>query len=248
MRDLGIISHTKSQHHDLPESFKIFVWNVNKKNGTRAKEYLKTVCKDEFAICLFQEFCLPKKGTEPYEELENTSLIFAPNLRRRKFLCGVATTSQYNIARPQKIITKKRELRLTTRKVSLITEHTLHNQETLTIINIHAINFVNPKAFRFELERIKQVASMIQGPLIIAGDFNSWHKKRTSFLISDFCKDLELKIVGIRDAHNVKKFFNQHLDHIFYRDLELIDSGTDNTKKLSDHNPLYATFRPLSQK
>jgi endonuclease/exonuclease/phosphatase (EEP) superfamily protein YafD len=78
--------------------------------------------------------------------------------------------------------------------------------------------------------------------MIVAGDFNTWNGKRMDFL-REFTYDLSLTEVYFNDNSKQKKVFTNCLDYIFYRGLNLIASKVIDAKKISDHNPIVATFK-----
>ena len=140
------------------------------------------------------------------------------------------------------ILTKKRELIYATHKVALITQHKLPNGEILLIANLHAINFVKNDDFNHELQTIKSAIASHKGAMIVAGDFNTWNTKRVESL-QKFAHDLALSQVEFHDSTHLKRVFSNTLDHIFYRELQLLDSKIIDSKKMSDHNPIIARFR-----
>ena len=81
-----------------------------------------------------------------------------------------------------------------------------------------------------------------EGAIIIAGDFNSWNKKRVDIL-NWFCRELKLSKTIIENSDKIKSFLKYDLDHIFYRGLSLDFATVLECNKLSDHNPLYAYFK-----
>ena len=139
------------------------------------------------------------------------------------------------------LLSKKRELAYATHKVTLITRHKISHNKQLMIVNLHAINFVKNSDFYHELNSIKATIKSHKGAMIVAGDFNTWNVQRVSYL-KEFTYDLSLKEVGFSDDANIKKVFSNSLDYIFYRELELTYSKVIDTKKISDHNPIIATF------
>lgn len=83
-----------------------------------------------------------------------------------------------------------------------------------------------------------------KGKMIVAGDFNTWNKKRMSKL-HELRENLGLEMVPFKQGDHVKSFMGKHLDFIFYRGVELIEHSVDKEKGLSDHNPLFAQFRKI---
>jgi endonuclease/exonuclease/phosphatase family metal-dependent hydrolase len=107
--------------------------------------------------------------------------------------------------------------------------------------NIHMVNFtINLADYRAQLEKIAEVLSQHQGPLIISGDFNSWDTARRKIL-ANITQELGVWEVAFDTDHR-KTFMGQPLDHVFYRKLVPLEALTEKVTT-SDHNPMLVTFR-----
>ncbi len=231
------------QHNCLPKEFSLLVWNVHKENQEllfqeKLKELLRHFPSD---FLLFQEVKHPK--TTPYS-LQHYSYAIASNIETSKNIFGVVTAANVSFEKVDTAITSQRELGLATHKSLLITQHKLSNGELFHLINLHSINFVSLKSFTLALEKIKIALASIDGPMIIGGDFNNWSNKRIK-AIGLFQKELGLKKAHVGEHHHIKSIFSKPLDHIFYRGMKLLKAEAIDTKKVSDHNPIYATFTLL---
>jgi len=113
--------------------------------------------------------------------------------------------------------------------------------ETLAIANVHSINFeLAPDVYRAQLEALADMLAGHRGPIIFAGDFNTWNDARDA-VVGEIAARLGLTELNLRvDQRAV--FFGRHLDHIFIRGLQLIDVAAIPVTS-SDHNPLAATLR-----
>ena len=114
------------------------------------------------------------------------------------------------------------------------------SRETLAIANVHSINFeLAPDVYRAQLEALADALAGHRGPIIFAGDFNTWNDARDA-VVAEIAARLGLTELNLRvDQRAV--FFGRHLDHIFIRGLQLIDVGAIPVTS-SDHNPLAATL------
>ncbi len=110
----------------------------------------------------------------------------------------------------------------------------------LLVLNVHAINFVTNHKFCSQMEQIIESVENHQGPVILAGDFNTWSSKRTSILLN-IVKTLRLTKVNIVGSPR-KRHFNKTLDHIFYRGLQVIKHQSLKQIGSSDHHPLEVVF------
>ena len=109
------------------------------------------------------------------------------------------------------------------------------------VVNIHSINFsLGTESFYQQLEKIEELLSRHNGPVIFSGDLNSWSKKRMAIL-KDFSIRLGLKAVKFTKQHRAK-YFGRNIDHIYYRQLTVTDARVIQVNS-SDHNPMLVSFR-----
>jgi endonuclease/exonuclease/phosphatase (EEP) superfamily protein YafD len=127
-------------------------------------------------------------------------------------------------------------------KTILITRYPLSGTEkSLLLANIHMINFsLDLDAYRAQLERIAEILSHHRGPLIIAGDFNSWSTERMNIL-SGITQQLGVEAVTFNTDHRTT-FMGHQVDHVYYRQLEALEAISEKVTT-SDHNPMMVTFR-----
>lgn len=234
------IKSLRHQEKNCSESLTIMCWNVAKLTlNTTYKKYIKSIIENEkLDILLLQEV---KKQITQELDICDYSYVLSPNIQTRQHIFGVLSAFKISCEDVVPLLTKKRELAYMTRKSTLITQHEISHNKKLLIVNLHAINFVKNSDFFHELNAIEQKIKSHKGPMIVAGDFNTWNVQRVRFL-KEFSDHLSLKKVCFEDDPNLKRVFSNSLDHIFYRDLELMDSKVMDSKKISDHNPIIATF------
>lgn len=232
------------QEHSLPEQFSLLVWNIHKENQQLAfQDKLTEILQDNPSdFILFQEIKYPKFS--PYT-FKNYSYAIASNIETSKNIFGVLTAAKVSFEKINTNITTQREMGIATRKSLLVSQHKLSSGEVLHLVNLHAINFVSLKSFTLELARIKKELIQYDGAMIVGGDFNNWSTKRVKVLEA-FQKDLSLEKADIDAYHHIKHIFSKPLDHIFYRGVKLLRAEAIDTKKVSDHNPIYAQFQTLN--
>ncbi len=222
------------------QSFAVLSWNIHKQtlhdNFNTVIQNLHHQHPSDFL--LLQE---AKVAQHQHFSLTGYSYVTAPNIQIKHHIYGVLTATAQTFLHTRTHMTKARESWWATRKSALITSHLLHNGKILLLVNIHAINFTTSRWFQQELDRLHEVLAGHQGPMIIAGDFNTWNRARMKSL-QRFCSLLDIQFVEIADTRHAKKFMNYQLDHILYRDLQLQEAYAIDTGSFSDHNPLYARF------
>ncbi|WP_038183499.1 endonuclease/exonuclease/phosphatase family protein [Vibrio rhizosphaerae] len=130
-------------------------------------------------------------------------------------------------------------------KSALVAYYPLSQSETqtLAVVNVHAINFsLGIEAFQKQLQQLTSTLTSHQGPILFAGDFNSWSDARIQ-LVHQMMASLSMQEVHF--THDQRKQFLSHpLDHVFYRGLRLNQASVVQTTA-SDHNPIQVSFSLL---
>ncbi len=224
----------------LPKTFTLLCWNVHKEMGQ--PRFLETFGRllERYApeLLLLQEAVL---DAATVGRLEGYSFAVSVNIGMKKRSYGVLTAGRCRFDDIVGIKTLRREMHVTTRKSLLITTHPFADGETLTVVNLHAINFVSAAVFAEETERLREKIASVEGPLVVTGDFNTWSGKRMHHL-ERFAAAVGLKKAALEDDHHVKRLFSKPLDHLFYRGLKLTMARAVDTGRVSDHNPIVAAF------
>ncbi|HFB53665.1 MAG TPA: endonuclease/exonuclease/phosphatase family protein [Sulfurimonas autotrophica] len=230
----------KHQHKDLACKFSLLLWNIHKENQKQhfKKHFHALLQKYPSDILLFQEVKHPKKAAFFFE---NYSYSLAANIETRQNSFGVMTAALCSFDTVSPALSTKKELGFISHKSFLISQHRLCDGSFLTLVNIHAINFVSNKSFDHEIQRLKTEVAKLDGALILAGDFNTWSKQRQRRLQS-FAQELNLSKLSLENSHHVKKIFTQSIDHIYYRGLKAMHATAIDTQRISDHNPIHALF------
>ncbi len=111
----------------------------------------------------------------------------------------------------------------------------------LLIVNSHFINFRQTRAFVAQLKQVLDEISQHSGPVIFAGDFNTWHPARIKEL-SHSVSQLDLQQVHFENES--RKFLR--LDHIFTRGVDLLEAQILHDVPGSDHLPFHIKFQLIS--
>lgn len=127
-------------------------------------------------------------------------------------------------------------------KSALYARYSLSNGQDLVVVNIHAINFtLGTEDFEKQIVRLENAVKKHEGPLLIAGDFNTWSDSRLREL-RQITHALGMQEVAFTPDHR-KRFINDlPFDHVFYRGLQFVAAQSPQTTS-SDHNPLLVQFR-----
>jgi endonuclease/exonuclease/phosphatase (EEP) superfamily protein YafD len=100
---------------------------------------------------------------------------------------------------------------------------------------------VSFEKFRSHLDQVFQTLEHHEGPILFAGDFNTWNGKRLKYF-NQLAKSFSLREVEITRKPRLNHLF-QHLDHIYCRGLEVVDAQVHTDIHSSDHYPITLSLR-----
>jgi endonuclease/exonuclease/phosphatase (EEP) superfamily protein YafD len=115
------------------------------------------------------------------------------------------------------------------------------SEEALAVANVHSINFtLGFGEYRDQLEGIARELAGHRGPVIFAGDFNTWNPARLEVL-ADVMQGLGLA-PALPLADTRTRFLGHPVDFVFVRGLDVVHAVAPDVTS-SDHNPVLATLR-----
>ena len=115
------------------------------------------------------------------------------------------------------------------------------SHQKLLVANVHGINFtLGLDSYRQQFKALQEVLQKHRGPIILAGDFNSWRDERQAIL-DTLSQELALQQVAYKSHRRITVFGNP-IDHVYYRGLEIVEAFSPSVTS-SDHNPLLVTFK-----
>ncbi|KUI98438.1 endonuclease/exonuclease/phosphatase family protein [Vibrio sp. MEBiC08052] len=216
----------------------VLVWNIYKENRSDWEPALTEYSRHKQLI-LLQESSF---GSPLYQWLMQQNL---SALQVRAFSVLNKSAGVMNIARQLPISAcayTADEPLIRLPKSALVAYYPLSQSQgqTLAVVNVHAINFsLGIEAFQGQLQQLTQQLASHQGPILFAGDFNSWSDARIQ-LINQMMTSLSMQEVLF--THDQRRQFLSHpLDHVFYRGLILNQASVVQTTA-SDHNPIQVSF------
>ena len=218
-------------------SINFLCWNIKKGKKSEWQQDLQNLSHEKDLV-IIQEAILGADLTELFDDSMHWS--FGKGYKNKSNISGVMTISKHMPIRQHSLTCW--EPWLATPKATNITEYALSDtSQTLIVINIHAINFTfGVKQFQRQIDKIRNVITEHDGPVILSGDFNTWRKKRMK-IIDSLAKEHDLNALSFQQDCR-KTVFGQMLDHIYVRALIPESTGTHFVKS-SDHNPLSAELR-----
>ncbi len=221
-----------------PEGFRVTTWNIHKEADYGWQQDLARIARAD-DVLLIQEAALRPSLS---------SLLSGAGLRwvmASSFLydtedIGVITASR--VSPITSCIQRADEPYLGIPKSAVISWFPLAGSaDTVAVINIHAINFDLALAnYRTQLTALANVLAQHHGPIIFAGDFNTWSAAREVTVV-EVLSPLGLSEVRLpSDERSV--FFGRHVDHMFVRGLDYAEARAIAVRS-SDHNPVTVILR-----
>lgn len=229
--------------NSLAKRLNILVWNFHKgEDTTFATDFIDLTYKKD--LIMGQEMLLNPAMNLVFGSLPQYFFNSATSFYMGKELdrTGVMTASPVSPSAVSYIRTLTLEPIVNSPKVTLVSRYPLKSSSrTLTVVNIHGINFVDNASYRSEINRIYEAIKKYPAPMIFAGDFNSWNDERNAIL-AELCVKLKLKEARFFPDHRMR--FNKHpLDHFFYtEDIRIIEAKVEEFYQGSDHKPLEVTL------
>lgn len=214
----------------------VAVWNIYKQQNEGWQIELSKLSRNRQLI-LLQEASLTSELIG-FTHSQNKTADIARAFSRFNVVNGVMNIASISPIKVCARLSAEPWIRLA--KSALVAYYPLSNHQSLLVINLHSINFAwTLVEYQSQLTQFRDDIKKHKGPVILAGDFNTWRRARVK-IINDFISDLGLiEALPTRDVRT--KFMGYPLDHLYYRGLKL-KSVAASTTQASDHAPLTATF------
>lgn len=232
--DEVLLGSGKPRRQSLPSrGMKVVIWNAYKGQKPEFPAEFRSLTRDS-DLALIQEAFADAATRKPFPDNEGLQWRMAAAFAdREETLAGVATGSS---APPQAswfIRSRPTEPLSNTPKMALVSKHPIEGSSSdLLSINVHAINFVSTDTFRRNLAQIEESVRAHSGPMILAGDFNTWSPGRLEAL-----RELARKH-GLRPVSPSGDERMLPLDHVFVRELNVRAARIVNDSRGSDHKPI----------
>ena len=227
----------------LGPTIEVLLWNVFKCRRKGWQEDFITLMANKDLI-LLQEAIVNSPFDWHFKQSEQHQWIMARSFSsiKTKIETGVKTGAIVATKKHYFSASTHSEPISKTKKMSLATYYPLHCQgQSLLVVNSHLINFVTFKKFSAHLEQVFHTLKHHEGPILLAGDFNTWNSKRLKYF-HRLAMSFSLKEVKMVRQPRLNHLF-QHLDHIYYRGLEVVDVHVHTDIKSSDHYPISLSLR-----
>ncbi|HRO68380.1 MAG TPA: endonuclease/exonuclease/phosphatase family protein [Pseudobdellovibrionaceae bacterium] len=217
-------------------SVRELTWNIQKANGDEEWSRVFRQLSASSDLVFGQEGYLTSLFDRTMRETPSFLWIFATSFRYLGKDTGVFFGSRYHAEAMRWHRSPGREPGTFTPKMSISALFPLKDGRRLMTVNTHGLNFVLDRHFQGQMIPLFQTIEAHQGPVIFAGDFNTWNRSRFDFLVAGI-KRLGMGGVGFADDRRRMK-----IDHVFYRGLTVQEAFVRTDINTSDHWPLKATF------
>ena len=235
---LKCYNNTQAKTLDREQRINVLVWNIYKQNRDNWKNELAELSQSAQLVLLQEASMTPdlqqwidQQGwfgsqVDAFKAFDATAGVLNLSLDTPNLACAYTELEPW--------------LRLP--KSALYATYPLSDGSELAVVNIHAVNFTyGTEEYHRQLSTLVEELLSHEGPIIVAGDFNSWSESRLQVMKK------ALDRVGLLEAaydiDNRTQFITGlPLDHIFYRGLELIKAEAP-ISSASDHNPILVSFK-----
>ncbi len=225
---------------------RITIWNIFKGAGGEHFYNDFRMLSFQSDILMIQEALLSRRSLHDLTPLGFGVVHSASYERADRLRDGVMTISRVQTqGDPQRILCKYPEPVLKTPKVALVTFYQLGVlRPSLMVVNMHATLFRSIKRAVEELDHLIALLPVHDGPMIFAGDFNTFTPRYFQAICSKL-ESLGLSYVSVPDDPRRSL---DHLDQLFVRGLTVSEIEVDTRVHSSDHFPIRATIHlpPLS--
>ncbi|MBV1840132.1 endonuclease/exonuclease/phosphatase family protein [Photobacterium ganghwense] len=222
---------------DQQGEFSVSVWNIYKQQKENWREALAQFSAHSQLVLLQEASLTP--GLKDYLDDTEWKVRMANAFKFLNTPAGVMNLSSVNAKTTCAYLAMEPWLRLP--KSALLSEFVLSDGQTLAVVNLHGVNFaLGLEEYKEQFNTLKKVLDKHIGPIILAGDFNTWRQARVE-VVEHFAQSLGLKDVVLERDRRIK-VFGKPLDHLYYRGVRLVNAEAPVTDA-SDHNLIIARFR-----
>lgn len=222
---------------DKEGQLNVLVWNIYKQNRPSWQSALREF-SDNKQLVLLQEASMG----EAFKQYIEQARWFGTQVDAFKVFDTSAGVLNLTLGAPR-LACAYTELEpwLRLPKSALYARYPLSDGRELAVVNIHAVNFTyGTQEYLRQIDTLVTELRKHQGPMLVAGDFNSWSEERMT-VMRQALSGLALNAVTFTPDNRTQFLTGLQLDHIFYRGLTLKTAEAPHSDA-SDHNPMLANF------
>jgi len=227
----------------LPTEFNLCIWNLWKQSGGENFKAEFRALMNQSELFLGQEALLSRDAIALFAWPSRETIHAATYRRMDGKRDGVITISVAKTAFPPKrVISVTAEPVLKTTKAALLTYYRsdpLPQTSSVAVVNFHSTLIRMPRTAKAEILRIIENLENHDGPIIFAGDFNTFSRQHFIEM------EKALNIIGVRHIapKNEPRRRLARLDQLFLRGFEVLEFTIDTSFKHSDHFPIVCRLR-----
>ncbi len=225
------VSWGSTSKTSLESRFELCFWNIHKVDSEQTLRDIKEL-KDRSDLLLLQEVDTKK----------NLQSLYNGKFAKSWGTTGVATISDVAQTKSKSLVSDSYEFGLFTPKAILFSHVDLAGSDLL-VVNVHALNFVAFDVFAAQMQELAEMVSAHEGPIVIAGDFNTWFFTRTELIANVLgrygIKEIEFAYDSPRDPRAGSFGL---LDRAYSRGLDVIATEVMDEMTSSDHLPSCVNF------
>ncbi len=227
----------------IPDIFNVLIWNIYKGQMRGWEQDFRALLEDKDLV-LLQESVMNTAYDPMFQKNDRMEWVMARTHGHVSTLrsTGVKTGCVVKSCAQSFYVSPDVEPILKTPKMILATSYAMANtNDRLLVVNIHVVNFVSYAKFSRQISQLIEIVEKHDGPVILAGDFNTWSGARYKSL-----RELAEKM-GLAELRMERKamlqHLNRHLDHVFYKGLDVEETKVLMTVRTSDHYPISVRFK-----
>ena len=213
--------------------FTLTSWNIYKQQKPGWSEDLRSVTETADLVLLQEASLSP--GFKSWLDNQPMHWTLNPAFHQQQGPAGVMTVSR--LRAEKECAQHMLEPWLGLPKGALISYYSISgHHESVLVVNLHGVNFtLDESVLNKQLQQLGKYISEHQGPMVLAGDFNTWSEVRQQAL-QEFADKVGLRPIVFTDQQPAQHF-GRTLDHIYVRGLKDLSSSV-RVVQSSDHYPL----------
>jgi endonuclease/exonuclease/phosphatase (EEP) superfamily protein YafD len=229
------------KERELPaRTLKALIWNIKKAQFVNWKEEFQKFSEGQDLI-LIQEAFNKELFTSTLSSIEGFLWNMGVSFLYRSYGDTPTGTIVGSTVEPTQVEVKHspdlEPVVSTPKAITVVRYPVQQKNEELLVISVHGINVHTTGAFMRQMDDAVEAIRNHSGPVVFAGDFNTWNASRSGYL-KKLCDELNLKDVEFINGHLRMKFRGYYLDHIFVRGVE-VKHAEVKASNGSDHQPLF---------
>ncbi len=230
-------NHVEKRPNAMPNTLTLVTWNAHKYLDKNYFYDLKEIGFNS-DVLMVQEAMHSTGWQAAFASHFNFSFSFFKSFCTKENLAtGVQTASRFQLLDNKNIVSSDTEPVTFTPKATGLSHIEVEGHGRVFLVNTHALNFNLGSLFERQIDLVASYIAAEKGPVIWAGDFNTWSPARKAYL--------NMKTKGLGLAHVVLSNDSRNLvlDHIYVRGFSVVSAQVLMKQTSSDHQPLQAVLK-----